>query len=292
MNSTKTTGFTPNTPKNLIIDAGALYKNYGTDSEELIGATAGGNTFTVKANTRQVKVDGVKGDCKGLEFIIDTKVTLATNLLEVSTDILTLLLHGNADKTSDGSYDIITGKTYLDDSDYLTNIALIGRISGSALPIIIILKNASNTDGLKWQTKDDADNVLACTFTAYIDPYAPDELPYEIRFPKSNTTNLFALTTTPTVSSNKVILTFSDTVSTPVPKDGFAVTVGDSADLITAASVGSVNTKTIELTLTTAPTAGQAVTVAYNKQASDVNNVKSANGIYLSNIPVTNVTNN
>ncbi|WP_243441470.1 hypothetical protein [Clostridium arbusti] len=149
MNNTKTVGFTPNTPNNLLIDAGALYKNYGTDKEALIGATAGGNTFTVKSNTRTIKIDGIKGDMKYGEIITNTTVTLATNLLEVTAEILTLLLRGNIDTDSDASYDIITGKTSLDESDYLENLALVGKISGSELPVIIILKNAANTDGLK-----------------------------------------------------------------------------------------------------------------------------------------------
>lgn len=185
MNGTAVTGFTTNTPKNLIIDSGALYKNYGTESEALIGATSGGNTFTVKANTRQVKVDGIKGSAKGLQFVTDTEITLATNLLEVTTDILTMVLSGTADKTSDPDYDIIKGKTTIADSDYLENIALVGNVSGKAKPVVIILENALNTDGLKWATKDDTDNVLAVTFTAFIDPATPNVLPYEIRFPKA-----------------------------------------------------------------------------------------------------------
>lgn len=292
MNSTKTVGFTPNTPNNLLIDAGALYKNYGTDSEALISATAGGNTFTVKSNTRQVKVDGAKGSVKYLEFMTDTEVTLSTNLLEVTTEILTLLLRGKADTTSDSSYDIITGKTYIDESDYLENLALVGKISGSNLPVIVILKNAANTDGLKWNTKDDNDNVLAATFTAYIDPYAPDELPFEIRFPKQNATSIFALSQAPIISNNKVLLTFSDTVATPVPKNGFIVTVAGTEDVVTDVQRDVNSLNTILLTLTTPPTSGQAVTVAYNKQASDANNVKSINDVYLSTIPTTNVTNN
>jgi hypothetical protein len=185
MNSENTVGFTATTPQNLIIDSGALYKNYGTETEALVSATSGGNTFTVKQNTRQVKVDGIKGSAKGLEFVTDTQITLATNLLEVTSNILQLVLHGEVDDTTDPDYDVITGKTTITDGDYLTNIALVGKISGKNKPCIIILKNTLNTDGLSWATKDDTDNVLKCTFTAYIDPLTPNELPYEIRFPKA-----------------------------------------------------------------------------------------------------------
>jgi hypothetical protein len=81
-----------------------------------------------------------------------------------------------------------------------------------------------------------------------------------------------------------------------VPKNGFTVTVkgttGVTTDIITDAEIGVNNQNTIELTLTTAPTSGQIVTVAYNKDTNMLNNVKSTNGLYLNSIPTMNVTNN
>jgi hypothetical protein len=67
MNNTNTVGYTSATPNNLLIDSGALYKNYGLVSESLIGATSGGNEFDIAVKTRDVKVDGVKGNVKGLK---------------------------------------------------------------------------------------------------------------------------------------------------------------------------------------------------------------------------------
>ncbi|MFT8312960.1 MAG: hypothetical protein ABF633_01750 [Clostridium sp.] len=185
MNSTDTNSFTSNTVKNLSIDAGCLYINYGTETEKKLGATSGGSTFTVKANTRQAKVDGVKGSAKGLEFVTNTDVTLATNILEMSSSTIATLIRGDVDTATDPDYDIITGRTTIKDSDYLVNIALVGKISGAAKPCIIILKNAMSTDGLKYALKDDSDNVVQATFTGYIDPTTPDVLPYEIRYPKA-----------------------------------------------------------------------------------------------------------
>lgn len=183
INSTNTVGYTAKTPDHLLIDAGALYKNYGVTGEALIGATAGGNQFDIVIKTRQVKVDGVKGNAKGLEFITDVEVTLKTNLLEITTDILKMALIGKVDSTGI-DYDVITGKTTIDDTDYLDNVALVGRISGSQKPVVIILKNALSTEGLKFKTEDDKDNVLPVTFTGHIDPNFPEILPYEIHFPK------------------------------------------------------------------------------------------------------------
>ena len=183
--SESTLGFSATTPNNLLIDAGALYKNYGLVGEALISATAGGNEFVVDVKTRDVKVDGIKNLSKGLRFVTNVEITLKANLLEVTTDILTMALMGEADIVTDLDYDIITGKTTIVDADYLENIALVGRISGSLKPVIIILENVLNTDGLKFKTEDDKDNVLPITFTAFGDPTTPTVLPYQIRYPKA-----------------------------------------------------------------------------------------------------------
>lgn len=293
MNSMNTVGFTPNTPDNLIVDAGALYVNYGLPTERLLGATSGGNTFTVKANPRQVKVDGIKGNAKGLEFVTDTLVTLLTNLLEISSDSLGTLLRGDVDKDSDSNYDIVTGRTTISDSDYLKNIALVGKISGSNKPCIIILYNALSTDGLKWVTKDDTDNVIQCTFTAYIDPNTPDVLPFKIKYPKSTATLPFNLIGTPIINNGKILLTFSDTVmTTAIPFSGFTANVAGVGDVITVATRGVNNLNTIELTLTTPPTSGQTVTIAYTKPTDEAGDIKSASGIALATFDTINVTNN
>jgi hypothetical protein len=184
INSKDTIGYTSDTPNRLLIDAGCLYKNYGLTGEAKIGATSGGNSFEVNNKTRDIKCDGMKGNIKGLRVTTDIEVTLKTNLLEVTTDTLKMALSGKVDTTTNADFDIITGKSNIETSDYLDNIALVGKLSGSANPVIIILKNVLNTDGLKFKTEDDKDNVLPVTFTAFIDPLAPDVPPYEIRYPK------------------------------------------------------------------------------------------------------------
>jgi len=184
-NSTVTTGYSALTPLNLLIDSGALFRNYGVvGEEELISATSGGNEFEVKIDTRDIKVDGVKGDAKGLKRITKVTVTLKTNLLEVTTKNLAMLVLGEVDTSTDLDYDIITGKNYIADTDYLTNIAIVGTISGNTKPVIVIIKNALSVDGLSMKRGDDDDNILPLTITGHVDPLAPAELPYEIRYPK------------------------------------------------------------------------------------------------------------
>lgn len=183
--STPTIGYNINTPNHLMIDAGAIYVNYGLAGEAILGATSGGNEFNVKAKTRDVKVDGLKGTVKGLTRIISTDVTLKVNMLEVTTDTIKKALMANVDSVTNPDYDIITGKTEIALSDYIDNIALVGRVSGATnKPIVIMLKNALSSDGIKFSNKDNQDNILPITFTASIDPANPTVSPYEIRYPK------------------------------------------------------------------------------------------------------------
>lgn len=285
-----TTGFNEKTMNHLLLDAGALYKNFGLPDQAIIGATSGGNEFDAKAKIRQIKVDGVKAaNAKGLEAIDDITTTLKCKFLEITEEVLKNALIADVDTVSDSNYDILTGKTVIEDSDYIKNIAWVGTISGSGKPIIILIQNALCLDGLQLKAEDSKDNTLDITFTAHADPKTPKNLPYTIYYPKLADMVAFNLVSA-AVSAGKVVLTMSDIVAATVPMDGFVVTVAGSGDVITAAARGT-DTKTIELTLTTAPTTGQAVTVAYTKPADTSKQVQSASGVVLENIATTSVAN-
>ncbi len=285
-----TTGFNEKTMNHLLLDAGALYKNFGLPDQAIIGATSGGNEFDAKAKIRQIKVDGVKAaNAKGLEVIDDITTTLKCKFLEVTEEILKSALIADVDTASDTNYDVITGKTIISDSDYVKNIAWVGTISGSGKPIIILIQNALCLDGLQLKAEDSKDNTLDVTFTAHADPVTPQALPYKIYYPKLADMVAFVMNSA-AVSANKIILTMSDTVAEEVPLDGFTVKVVGSNDIITAATRGA-DIKTIELALTTAPTTGQAVTVAYAKPVDTAKQVKSASGVALNNIATTSVSN-
>ena len=291
MDSVNTVGYSSATPNNLLIDSGALYKNYGLENEALIGATSGGNEFTVNVKTRDVKVDGVKGLQKGLRFITDVEINLKTNMLEVTTDILKMALLGTVDGTG-VDYDVITGKTSIESTDYLTNVALVGRISGSLLPVIVILKNVLNTDGLKFKTEDDKDNVLPITFTAFSDPTTPTVLPYEIRYPKAGSLAALFLENTPMMNGGKIQLDFNASTTSVVPFTGFAVKVGGVTNVVTAATRNVNNLSIVDLTLTTPLVSGSVVTLAYTKSVTVGEQVTALSGGTLATFTARTVTNN
>lgn len=292
MFSTTTTGYTSTTPNNLLLDAGAVYANYGLAGEMLIGATSGGSDFSVKTKMRQPKIDGIKSNfAKGMEIIADVETTLKVNFLEVTPAILQMALIGSIDAVSDANYNIITGKTVIASSDYLANIAWVGTLSGSTYPVVIVLKNVLSLDGLQIKTEDQKDITLPVTFTAHIDPATPTILPYEIRYPKLSTGVPFNLLGAPVIDNGKIQLTFSDTVNASVFKDGFTATLLGAANVITAIARGTNQLNTILLTLTTPPTAGQAVTIAYTLPLAGVR-VKSVTSAELQTFAAVTVVNN
>ena len=180
---TKYHGITTETVKRLFVDAGAVYLNYDETDERLLGATRGGNTFTIEQEVREIEVDGARGPVKGLRRVTSVRAQIVANLLEMTTENLKAALAG-ATVEENGTHDIITRKLTIEDSDYLKNVALVGEISGSQEPVICIVKNALSDGNFSVNTADKDEAGLEVTFTGHFDPDKMDEEPWEIRFPK------------------------------------------------------------------------------------------------------------
>lgn len=191
----KYSGFTTETAKSLLLNAGAYFKNYdvGTDdfdsavaAGKLIGATKGGGEFSAVPEIRQIEVDGVAGRAKGLETIDSWDIYLKANVLEVKeTTIQSGLAASSVDTSTNANYDIITASNNLEVSDYIDNITWVGTLSGSDKPVIIQIFNALNTEGLKFSTTDKAEATISLTFYAH---YTQDDLdtpPFKIYYPKA-----------------------------------------------------------------------------------------------------------
>lgn len=179
-------GITSNTYKRFIIDSGAVYKNYDESGEALLGATRGGNTFTMEQEIRDMPVDGAKGRVKGHNRITRVNAIIVANFLEVSADILNLAFPGSsvADFGSPKTHDQVTRSLAIALSDYVTNIAIIGEVTGGAANANgIIIDNALVTENIEVGHVDNDESVLSLTFTAHFDPADLDTEPWRFRFP-------------------------------------------------------------------------------------------------------------
>ncbi len=181
------TGITTQTLKRFLIDAGAVYLNYGETSERILGATRGGNQFVVEQDVKEIEMDGAKGPVKGGRRIIEVRARIVVNLLEFTADNLKLALAGSEITDYPSSlaktHDSITRTRDIIDSDYIGNVALVGDIIGADSPFIGIIKNALAVENMELSTEAREEGVLEVTFEAHFDPDALEDEPWEIRFP-------------------------------------------------------------------------------------------------------------
>lgn len=187
-------GFTATTAENLLLDAGAFFKNFvvGTDTFDsavtagkLLGATQGGGTFSAVPTVRNILIDGVKGSAKGLQQIDEWVVTLMANIKEVTQDSITNAL--GAATVADGStgYKKITANNYIQLTDYIDNVVWVGKLSKTDTPVIIEVLNAISLGGISLNMADKNEGLIATTFTGHYDDTDLDSPPFAIYYPDS-----------------------------------------------------------------------------------------------------------
>lgn len=189
MGATGTNALRTETVDNFLVDAGAVYINYDLPTERLLGATRGGNSFVVEQDVREIEIDGAKGPVKGARRVIEVRTRLTTNLLELSLENMLMAIPGSTSTASPddtaATHDRITRSRNIIGTDYLENVALVGTISGSDEPIIIIVRNALNDQNFEIGTEDRDETVLEVQFTGHFDAANLDLEPFEIRYPRS-----------------------------------------------------------------------------------------------------------
>ena len=179
-------GITANTYKKFVVDSGAAYLNYGESDETLFGATRGGSSFAIETEYRDMPVDGAKGPVKGGRRITSVNAILTVNFLELSATLLSRVLPGSsvADYGSPKSHDEITRALAIALTDYATNVALVGEVSGGGVNAAeFILDNALVDGNFELALSDAEEPVLSAQFKGHFDPSSMDAEPWTVRFP-------------------------------------------------------------------------------------------------------------
>jgi len=188
-------GFTATTAENLLLDAGAFFKNFevGTDTFDsavaagkLLGATQGGGTFSAVPTIRKIEIDGVKGAAKGLQVIDEWVVTLMANIKEVTQESIMAALATGVAADGPTGYKKITVNNYIQLTDYIDNVVWVGKLSKTDTPVIIIVKNAISLGGLTLNMADKSEGLIPTTFTGHYDDTELDVPPFEIYYPDSS----------------------------------------------------------------------------------------------------------
>lgn len=191
------TAYQSDTPKKYMIDAATLYKNLTFDattqlfSGELIGATNGGIEIDLEQKYRDIEVDGTYWTTvKGNKVLSSTSASAKTSIKEFTAETLRLSINGSATLVTDpneapAGYSVVKGKRYVDESDYIDNVGMVGKLSGTDKPIIVIFDNVLATAGAKIKTEDDKEAEIPVELQAHasFDQLVNDEFPYRIYFP-------------------------------------------------------------------------------------------------------------
>lgn len=176
-------GITEDTYERFLIDSGEVRMGFVSVASPgtLLGATRGGSTFTVETEYRDMPVDGAKGMVQGGRRITKVGVKLSSTFVEWSTDLMKILLPGATESLS-GDHDVITRSLQLSDSNYLSNVAIIGEISSStaAGPGILIARRVIATSPFEAAMVDSDEAAPKVTFEGHFSSSDLDTEPWEI----------------------------------------------------------------------------------------------------------------
>ena len=190
--------FTKNTAKNMQLDAGLLVRGLtdilnfnGTIADDKkLGATSGGATFSATPEIRNIfeGIDGAKGNYKDGYVSDNWEITLTATVKEMTAKNLQLAMATADIKSDDDKFDVLSPRMNIKTTDYIDNICWLGTMNGSTEPMIIELKNVMNTNGISFTAEDKGSGSVELELKAHFDLSKPDEVPFNIYFPKQGRT--------------------------------------------------------------------------------------------------------
>jgi hypothetical protein len=183
--SSRQTGVRADTYKRIIIDSGAVYKNFVSVSSlgTLIGATRGGNVFKVETEQRLMEVDGAHGPVKGGKRNTNIVVTLTANFIEITKELLAMTQPGSSTTAVGTTHNKITRTADILAADYVTNVAIVGNVTGTTEYVVCVVKNTLADGSLEVSFTDKDEGVIAANFIGHFDPDALDTEPWDIYWP-------------------------------------------------------------------------------------------------------------
>ena len=190
MSGLKNHALSKDTPKKLMFAAGVYYANLkwaaSTWTGTPIGATSGGGKVIITPEYVAPELDGATVAVKGTKQLVSVAASMETTLTEFKEGIFKQTLHLVEDTATviDG-YTVLKPKSGLEDSDYLENIAFVGKLTNGQR-VIVIMDNALCTSPLEIEAKDKTQATYACTFECHADIEQEDltTLPIKVLFPK------------------------------------------------------------------------------------------------------------
>lgn len=165
-----------------ILDAGAVYINYGEDNEQLFGCTEGGNHFGLVTEYRSMDFDGLRGEMSGAHRTVGCIPKIISNFISINYDLLKSSIPGSEISFNSGSVEIMRSIKRFLDSDYIKNIAIVAEHGPTGCYIVFKIFNTIDIEGIEIPFEDSSESVIQCVFSGCFHPSDLDNEPWQIDF--------------------------------------------------------------------------------------------------------------
>ncbi|MDB8791953.1 hypothetical protein PN398_14620 [Romboutsia sp. 1001216sp1] len=173
--------------KNVVIDAASVYLGVTIDNpddlsgiaDKCIGLTRDSVSLTLKPNVREIDFNGkLERKVKDTSRILGWEVSAECEALELTPQVLNGSLMTKV-STSSTKYD-----KYVPSNDLVYNdVVVVGTLMGSSNPIVAVIKNAYNAEGLNLETKDSDESVCKMSFQGHY-KLGSNDAPCDFYMPK------------------------------------------------------------------------------------------------------------
>lgn len=191
------TGLRASSMQNLVLNEGAFligfdYSTYETataletaiiaalqDETKLLGATNGGGTFVCVPSTRQIEIDGIRGDVKGATHVDSWDIRLTGTLKELKKDVLAKLMVCADVDTSTENLMKIKLHNDIKESDYISHLCWVGSTPYGY--VLIGMTDVLNTAGVTMTFQDKNEATVPFEFKSHSTSLTGDsDLPVEV----------------------------------------------------------------------------------------------------------------
>lgn len=178
----------------LIIDVPTIYVGDITEPTDLasldgkeLGMTSDGLKLSFVPNIREIEFDGRNGrKIKDMERILSWDCSAETKGLELSDDVLEFSLIKKDNTYTNTDYDKFVPARDITYQD----VIIVGKVHGSNKPVVVVIKNCYNPEGVSLETKDSDEGKFTFKAESHYD-YDPlkdaqgiNPIPCEIYLPK------------------------------------------------------------------------------------------------------------
>lgn len=183
-------GVSTTTPDNILLGAGTYHRDFTFDKEKndwtgaCIGATSGGGKVSIAGEYKDIELDGALVLVKGLTVKQGGKASIEASMAEITEDNIKMSTNFKKGVSDADGYDMFIDKANIEEGDYISNFAFVGKTANGKKDIIIIFEYALCKSAMELEPKNKENAVLKVVLDAYAENQGDlDTLPVKIYYP-------------------------------------------------------------------------------------------------------------